>query len=280
MPASIKPSHAPNVQLVSLDEIDEGPNALRLDLGKDTPEMGELIESIRQFGVLQPVGLVKSGSRYQQVFGFRRSYAARQAGQTYISANVFENFPTDFELRAIQIQENVQRIDVEPIRFAEVLKEMIQQAGCTQQELARRVNLHPVRVSRLLRLAEQSDEVKMLVAAKRLPVSTALELAQLDPPARSDLFAKALAGELTRDSLIERRKSAARTRPAMSSATGRVAFRVNGHCTLSLAGVEKSFGGVIAALKDALTQARKAQADKLSLATFARNQFDRHNARS
>jgi ParB-like partition proteins len=264
------------VQLIPLSKIDEGPNLLRQDIEVDSPEMVELKASIQDHGILQPVGVFPVGGRYQQVFGFRRATVARLLNLTQIPAMILKAPANESDLLAVQIQENAHRVDVEPVRFAQILQQMLKELGCSQKELSQKLHLSPVKVSRLLSLAALSPEVQSFVAEGRLGISTALELGQFQGVEQADLLSKALAGNLSRDEIIGRRKAKSRNTTSTPIVNARIAIPVDAHCTLALTGIDKSMDAVIDVLQSALAQAKKARTSGLSLATFARSQADRH----
>ncbi|QDT53029.1 putative chromosome-partitioning protein ParB [Caulifigura coniformis] len=261
------------VQLVAIDQIDDGPNPLRLDLEIESDEMQELVESVKAQGVLQPIGVYPSANRFVQLFGFRRKLAASIAGFTEIPASILKAPSGPSEVLVMQLQENIQRLDVDPVRYGETLKALQDELGCTQQELARVVSLNPVKVTRLLAAARLPEEIKALVGDKRLPVSTALQLGQLGEVERSQLLRQALAGQLTRDEATRRRRAISRP-PSTTSAVGRVTVQLD-HCRrVTVTGVSATFEEWIRALQDAVADAKQGIRQRLTFDTYRRRNGD------
>ena len=97
----------------------------------------ELAESIKQHGVVQPIIVKPNKERYMIVVGERRWRAARIAGLTHIPAiirDISEN-----EVVEIALIENLQREDLNPIEEAQGIKQLIEEYGLTQEEVAERI---------------------------------------------------------------------------------------------------------------------------------------------
>ncbi|QDT53858.1 Chromosome-partitioning protein Spo0J [Caulifigura coniformis] len=263
---------------IPINRIRTGPNPLRLHLGEDTQEMQDLITSIREFGVLEPVGVCASGDGYLLIFGNRRLHAAKQAGIAHVPAVIHPSPASEADFLALQIQENEHRVNVEPVAFGEALKTMQGRLGCTQAELARRMKMNPVRMSRLISLASLPDPVKALVAEERLPVSTALELAQLDVAEQASFILRALKDGVTRDEVVAHRR-ASRSQQSRNSA-GRVSVQLDGNRRLILTGVGRTIKEARSAIREALGVFRKAEQAGQSLETCIRSQADRFRPES
>ncbi|MDA8192997.1 MAG: ParB/RepB/Spo0J family partition protein [Thermaerobacter sp.] len=120
-------------------------------------ELQELVQSIRRFGVLEPV-LVQDlgktrGYRYRLIAGFRRSTAARLAGLTAIPARIIGNTLSETEIKHIQLTENIQR---EAMRVRDIVGTIhsLREDGATQREIAEQLGISPAKVSVYFRLGE------------------------------------------------------------------------------------------------------------------------------
>lgn len=102
------------------------------------PELGELVESIRTYGVLEPI-IARPGQsgRFEVVAGQRRLRAAKEAGLTDIPIVI--KTLTDQEACEVQLIENVQRKDLVDVEKARMLDYMIKQHGYTQEQLAKKI---------------------------------------------------------------------------------------------------------------------------------------------
>ena len=117
----------------------------------DTVALGELADSIRTKGVLQPVLVRRSeGDGFELIAGERRWRAAKEVGLSEIPAIVLE--ASEPELVEIALVENIQREDLNPIDRARSCQELIRMRGCTHDEVARRLGKDRATVTNLIRL--------------------------------------------------------------------------------------------------------------------------------
>jgi ParB family transcriptional regulator, chromosome partitioning protein len=137
-------------------EIDRNPYQPRRDFDEATTR--ELVESLEQHGMLQPVVVRQVDDRYQLIVGERRLRAATAAGWTQVPAQVRD--VDDRQVAELAIVENIQRRDLNSLEKAASFQEYLQQYGCTQEELAGRVNIDRSTVANLIRLLELPDPVK------------------------------------------------------------------------------------------------------------------------
>lgn len=143
----------------------------------------ELVASIREHGVLQPVVVseVREGDQtvYRLVAGERRWRAAMEAGLTTIPAVVREATPA--EALVMALVENLQRADLNPLEEAEAFRELTDRFGLTQEEVARRVGRSRSAVANTLRLLEAAPEVRAALAAGGITEGHARALLGLGP---------------------------------------------------------------------------------------------------
>jgi len=156
---------------------DAGPRGIPIDLVQRNPsqprrhfdesELGELSNSIRTHGVLQPI-LVRpiSGGKYEIVAGERRWRAAQRAGLHAIPAVVREF--NEVEVLEIAIVENVQRTDLNPIEEAQGFQALIDRFGRTQEEIAEAVGKSRPHIANMLRLLKLPDDLQEMVRDGRL----------------------------------------------------------------------------------------------------------------
>ena len=100
----------------------------------DEEALGELDESIKRYGIIQPIVVTKKGNFYQIIAGERRWRASKKAGLTEIPAIIRED--DERKNREISLIENIQREDLNPIEKAKGLRTLLDEYGMTQQELA------------------------------------------------------------------------------------------------------------------------------------------------
>ena len=111
----------------------------------------ELAASIRQFGVIQPITVRKTGfNSFQLISGERRFRAARLAGLTHIPAYI--RLANDQEMLEMALIENIQRRDLDPIEVATSFKQLIDSCNLTQEQMSERVGKKRSTITNYLRL--------------------------------------------------------------------------------------------------------------------------------
>lgn len=125
----------------------------------DPIQMEELVNSIREHGVLQPILLREVGhERFQLVAGERRFRAAQAAGMALVPAILKEC--SDRDLLEMAIIENVQRVDIGPMEAARAYRRMIDEFNMTQETVSQRVGKHRSSIANILRLLELPEAVQ------------------------------------------------------------------------------------------------------------------------
>jgi ParB family transcriptional regulator, chromosome partitioning protein len=134
----------------------------------DESELAELVASIAQDGILQPVLVrpVPGGPGYELIAGERRWRAARAAGLVTVPAIVRE--ADDREALALAVVENVVRTDLDPIEEARAYARLCDEMGLTQAEVAQAVGRSRVSITNGLRLLDLPDEVIALLERREL----------------------------------------------------------------------------------------------------------------
>ena len=155
-------SAGPNEILLS--EIHENPNQPRRDVAHANLEA--LATSIQDHGVLQPILVTETLDGYRIVAGERRVQAARLAGLERIPAVVRQL--ADREQLELALVENVQREDLNPIEEANAFRQLSDDFGLTQDEIARQVGRARSTITNTLRLLELDDGVQAAVADGRI----------------------------------------------------------------------------------------------------------------
>ncbi|HVL52175.1 MAG TPA: ParB/RepB/Spo0J family partition protein [Actinomycetota bacterium] len=132
----------------------------------DPEALSTLSTSIRQLGLLQPVVVRRRGPGYELVMGERRWRAAQQAGLSTIPALVIDTDDNGSLERAIV--ENVHRQDLNPIEEAAAYRQLVEEAGLTQEQLAERVGLSRSTVGNVMRLLDLPDSIQAMVMEGKL----------------------------------------------------------------------------------------------------------------
>ncbi len=124
-----------------------------------TPEsLKELLESIKEKGIIEPVIVRPTGEGYEIIAGHRRFLAAKEAGLEEVPCIVKE--VSDTEAAEISIIENIQRENLNPIEEALAIKRLIQEFSLTHEEVAKKIGKSRVYVTNLLRLLKLPPEIK------------------------------------------------------------------------------------------------------------------------
>lgn len=160
---------------IAIDLIDPNPVQPRRVFQQEA--LHQLADSIRQHGIIQPLVIRKSGSRYQLVAGERRWRAAKIAGLTQVPAVVQEI--SDDHLLEITLIENIQREDLNPIELAVALDRMAHELNISQDEIGRRTGKDRSTISNSIRLLQLPPDLQQLVAERRLSAGHARSLLAL-----------------------------------------------------------------------------------------------------
>ena len=127
----------------------------------DEETIGELAQSIREHGIIQPIVVRKKGKKYEIVVGERRFRAAKMAQLEEIPAIVKDM--TEEQMMELAILENLQREDLTPIEEAEAYQSLIEKLNFTQEDLANRLGKSRPHITNTIRLLQLPEEVRAMV---------------------------------------------------------------------------------------------------------------------
>ncbi|HBE68715.1 MAG TPA: chromosome partitioning protein ParB [Planctomycetaceae bacterium] len=176
---------------LSVYEIDNNPFQPRRQFNEE--EIASLAASIREHKQLQPVLVRKVGERYQLISGERRLRAAIHAGLKTIRAEIRE--ADDRLVAELAIVENLQRKDLDPIEKAMSFRRYIDEHGCTQDDLAKRLKIDRSTIANLMRLLELPQEVRQAVQSGKLTAGHARALLPLGDEDQQHAFANLIKEE-------------------------------------------------------------------------------------
>lgn len=142
-----------------LSEIE--PNRTQPRRNFDEDALMELADSIKQYGIIQPIVVQKKGKRYEIIAGERRWRAARKAGLLEVPVIIKEFAPED--IFAIALIENIQRQDLNPIEEAQAYKRLLQEHNLKQDELAEKVAKNRVTITNSMRLLKLDERVQQML---------------------------------------------------------------------------------------------------------------------
>jgi len=153
------------------------PNTYQPRTHFSSDELTTLTDSIRRDGVLMPILLRPHGDAYELIAGERRWRAAQAAGLIEIPAVV--RHVDDLQALEFAIIENEQRDDLTAIESAGAYRRMIEEFGCTQQQVAEKIGVSRVQVSNLMRLLQLSEAIKHMIETRALSMGQARPLVGL-----------------------------------------------------------------------------------------------------
>jgi len=154
------------------------PNPLQPRKHFDDEKLRELVDSIRENGVIQPIVVQKKGQGYELVVGERRWRASKKANLKKIPAIVREL--SDTHSLEIALIENIHRQDLNPIEEAEAYARLGQEFGLTQERLAKRLGKSRTAITNNLRLLNLPQTVKRDIIAGRMSAGHARTLLGLE----------------------------------------------------------------------------------------------------
>src|SRR5438105_8697536 len=164
------------------------PSALqpRKDFGREA--LQELIDSIRQHGIIQPLIVRQVGARFELIAGERRWRAAQEAGLT--QAPVIIRSASDMEVLELSLIENLQRADLNPIEEAQGYARLANEFGMRQEDIALKVGRSRAAVANAMRLLDLHPQVQVWLAQDLLSVGHAKVLLALKAPEEQLLAAE------------------------------------------------------------------------------------------
>lgn len=170
------------------------PNARQPRQVFEAEALAELVHSIREVGLLQPVVVRKTGEdSYELIMGERRWRAAQEAGRDTIPAIVRETDDNDMLRDALL--ENLHRSQLNPLEEAAAYGQLLEDFGCTHEELAQRIGRSRPQISNTLRLLRLSPAVQRRVAAGVLSAGHARALLSVDDAGLQDKLAARVTAE-------------------------------------------------------------------------------------
>ena len=146
----------------------------------DEDALQELSDSIKQFGLLQPILVQDRKDHYEIIAGERRWRAAKMAGLKEIPVIIRDY--TEQEIMEISLIENIQREDLNPIEEAQAFKRLLTEFHLKQDEVAERVSKSRAAVTNSIRLLKLSDDVQQMVIDDMISTGHARALLAVEDP--------------------------------------------------------------------------------------------------
>ena len=166
--------------IVNLKLIDVEPNRNQPRMNFDDEKIEELANSIKEYGVIQPIIVTKQNNYYQIVAGERRWRAAKKAGISEIPA-IIRNY-TEQTNKEVALIENIQREDLNPIEKATALKEIIEKYGMKQHELAAKLGISRSGIANTMRILNLDPRVIELAKQGKITEGHCRSLLNIEDP--------------------------------------------------------------------------------------------------
>ena len=162
--------------LVKINQVEPNREQPRKDFDEDS--LMELADSIKQFGILQPLIVQKKKDYYEIIAGERRWRAAKLAGVKEVPVIIKEY--TDQEIVEISLIENIQRENLNPIEEAMAYKRLLEEFNLKQDEVAERVSKSRTAVTNSMRLLKLSSRVQQMIVDDMISTGHARALLAID----------------------------------------------------------------------------------------------------
>lgn len=177
---------------IPVNRVTANPRQPRSDFDKEA--LAELVESVREVGLLQPIVVRPlSEGRFELVMGERRWRAVQQSGQPTIPAIVRRT--EDHDLLRDALLENLHRAQLNPLEEANAYQQLLEDFGCTHDELSARIKRSRPQISNTIRLLKLPPSVQRRVAAGALTAGHARSLLGLDNQPAQERLAQRIVDE-------------------------------------------------------------------------------------
>lgn len=181
-----KTSEQGNETIVKITKVEPNREQPRKNFEEDA--LLELADSIKQFGVIQPIVVQDRKDHYEIIAGERRWRAAKLAGLKEVPV-IIKNY-TEQEIVEISLIENIQREDLNPIEEAQAYKKLLTEFNLKQDEVAERVSKSRTAVTNSMRLLKLSEEVQQMVINDMLSTGHARALLAIENPEEQYMLAQ------------------------------------------------------------------------------------------
>jgi len=180
-PADLVPVPGAAFGYINIDDIVPNPKQPRVNFEPDA--FAELVGSIREFGVLQPISIRSLGKqngvdKYELIMGERRLRASKEAGLVQIPAVIRDT--ADENMLRDALLENLHRSDLNAIEEANAYQQLLEEYGCTQDQLAEKLSRSRPQITNTIRLLKLPTSVQAKVAAGVLSAGHARAILSVD----------------------------------------------------------------------------------------------------
>ncbi len=208
---------------IKLDQIDRPNDIARLEI--DVGELRELEESIKERGLMQPIGVTPRAGRFMIVYGDRRYLAHKNLKKPDIICRVEDI--SDDQVRIDRAMENLQRVNLTPLEEGHTYLRLLEEAGMEIKEICQRVGKSPGVVQRRMDILRMPDSFQKALHEKTVSISVAEELWSCPDAERREYFIElavehGITKNIARD-WVEQYRKAKRTSEKSSEGGGNLA---------------------------------------------------------
>ncbi len=161
---SVNGSADEQVYELAVDVIKTNPNQPRTEF--DESQLSELAQSIREYGIIQPIIVSKKDGAYHLIAGERRLRAAKSIGLKVVPVVIRDT--TDHERLAVALIENIQRVDLNPMELASAYKRLIEEFSFTHDDLGHKLGKSRPAISNALRFFNLHPEIQEALRERRI----------------------------------------------------------------------------------------------------------------
>lgn len=241
----------------------------------DPEAMAGLIQSVKTFGVIEPIGVIRDGVGFKGLWGQRRFLASKSAGLPTIPSLIQAKPRSEAEAIELRLTENELREKLNPIELAAGLARLMKESGRSAGDVAQRLGMSASNVSRALRLLELSPELQQQVSVGKITAASAYELALVpDATRRQELAALAAEGKLTRDALSGARKKAKRAASPSPAGPSRALVKLGVGNSITISSTGLTLETCVDLVEQLLAKLRDARKREWSLNSFLKVQDD------
>jgi ParB family chromosome partitioning protein len=205
------------LQQCGIEEVQPNPFQPRKTFSDE--QLQELVDSIREKGILQPLLVRRKSDGYELIAGERRWRAAQRAGLREIPILVRD--VSDSEMLELSLIENIQRENLNAIEEAEAYKRLVEQFHFTQEEISKKVGKDRTTIANTIRLLRLPPEIKLSLAEGKITMGHARAFLSLDGVDKQKLLWKRLlSGGLSvrqTESLVKRLRTRSSPTPRRSN---------------------------------------------------------------
>lgn len=241
--------------------------------------IGNLALSMGEVGLQLPLLCGREGDEFLLWDGECRLRAAQRLGWSEIQILVSDDPLDQAQVLTRQLVCNLQRTDLDPVEKARGIRELMQRAGLTGEQVAKRLGIAPSEVSKSLPILKLPTSILEQVACGAISPDSAYQLSRVNDPGEQAVLAAEVAGKpLTRDALARKLRRVRQSEQSANRGPKRVTAALGDGRSISFAGNGLTLDALIDWMQPLIGKAKKAKAQGLSLQEFIRTLKDQAQA--